>query len=227
MATSVPAPSSVNTSNNVYDAINGKKTTTNKADETQDRFLKLLIQQLKSQDPMNPMDSAESTSQMAQINTVSGIEKLNATMNDVAKSFSAGQSYQAAALIGRSVLVAGNSMPLANGKATAEVDIPEGTGAVTVSIYDKNNNKVDEFKMSGEKTGRQAIEWDGKNTAGVAMADGNYVVSAVATQGDSSTAPLTTYTFAKVASVAVAADGIKVKLADLREVPFADVSQIS
>ena len=49
--------------------------TTNAGSE--DRFLKLLVAQMQNQDPLNPMDNAQVTSQMAQINTVSGIEKLN------------------------------------------------------------------------------------------------------------------------------------------------------
>ena len=46
----------------------------------QDRFLKLLVAQLNNQDPMNPLDNAQMTSQMAQINTVTGIQQLNQTM---------------------------------------------------------------------------------------------------------------------------------------------------
>src|SRR5262245_59804402 len=48
--------------------------------EIQDRFLKLLVTQMKNQDPLNPLDNAQVTSQMAQISSVTGIEKLNATM---------------------------------------------------------------------------------------------------------------------------------------------------
>ena len=44
---------------------------------SEDRFLKLLVAQMQNQDPLNPMDNAQVTSQMAQINTVSGIDKLN------------------------------------------------------------------------------------------------------------------------------------------------------
>ncbi len=52
-----------------------------------DRFLKLLVAQMQNQDPMNPMDNAQVTSQMAQINTVSGIEKLNTTVQGLNGQF--------------------------------------------------------------------------------------------------------------------------------------------
>ncbi|MDP1792046.1 MAG: flagellar hook capping FlgD N-terminal domain-containing protein, partial [Methylibium sp.] len=60
-----------NSSSSVYDALNGSTTT--KTDDGSERFLKLLVTQMKNQDPMNPMDNAQVTSQIAQINTVTGI----------------------------------------------------------------------------------------------------------------------------------------------------------
>ena len=40
----------------------------------QDRFLKLLVAQLNNQDPMNPLDNAQMTSQMAEKNTETGLQ---------------------------------------------------------------------------------------------------------------------------------------------------------
>ena len=65
----------------------GSGTATNAA-EMQNQFLTLLVAQLKNQDPTSPMDNAQMTSQMAQISTVSGIEKLNDTVNSVTSQFS-------------------------------------------------------------------------------------------------------------------------------------------
>ena len=73
------------------------------ADESQDRFLKLLVTQMRNQDPMNPMDNAQVTSQMAQISTVTGIEKLNDTMQAMNASTLQSQTLQGAAMLGRTV----------------------------------------------------------------------------------------------------------------------------
>lgn len=59
------------------------------ASDQQDRFMKLLVAQMKNQDPLNPMDNAQMTSQIAQINTVAGIEKLNSTVEGLASEFAA------------------------------------------------------------------------------------------------------------------------------------------
>ena len=75
---------------------------------TSDRFLKLLVAQMQNQDPLNPMDNAQVTSQMAQINTVTGIEKLNTTVQGLNGQFVQLQALQGASLVGRDVIVAGN-----------------------------------------------------------------------------------------------------------------------
>src|SRR6218665_380918 len=80
------------------------------AGEMQDRFLKLLVAQINNQDPLNPMDNAQMTTQMAQINTVSGIQQLNETMESMATQFTAMQVLQGTALVGHDVLIPGNTL---------------------------------------------------------------------------------------------------------------------
>ena len=80
------------------------------AKEASERFLKLLVTQLQNQDPMNPVDNAQMTSQMAQISTVSGIEKLNTTVAGLNSQFVQMQALQGASLVGRDVIVPGNQL---------------------------------------------------------------------------------------------------------------------
>ena len=74
-------------------------------EDPQERFLKLLVTQMQNQDPLSPMDNAEVTSQLAQISTVNGIEKLNGTLEQLVANSDAKRSLEAATMIGRSVLV--------------------------------------------------------------------------------------------------------------------------
>ena len=69
----------------------GNKTETTDPAAMQDRFLKLLVAQMNNQDPMSPMDNAQLTSQMAQINTVSGIQELNQSVSKISSQFGAMQ----------------------------------------------------------------------------------------------------------------------------------------
>src|SRR6202040_3830260 len=68
-----------------------------------DRFLTLLVTQLRNQDPLNPMDNAQMTSQLAQISTVTGINKLNDTLSSLSASLGSNQYLQAAGLVGHNV----------------------------------------------------------------------------------------------------------------------------
>src|SRR5438045_7853032 len=99
---------------NPYAAVigNGGAPATTATDDpgSSDRFLKLLVTQLQNQDPLNPMDNAQVTSQMAQINTVTGIDKLNTTVQGLSSQFVQLQAMQGASLVGRDVIVAGNKL---------------------------------------------------------------------------------------------------------------------
>ena len=76
----------------------------------EDRFLKLLVAQMQNQDPLNPMDNAQVTSQMAQIQSVNGIEKLNRSVEGLGSQFAQMSALQGAALVGRDVIVPGNRL---------------------------------------------------------------------------------------------------------------------
>ncbi|HQY08681.1 MAG TPA: flagellar hook capping FlgD N-terminal domain-containing protein, partial [Burkholderiaceae bacterium] len=71
------AVSSSSDTASLYQKLNGSNSSQTATSEAADRFLKLLVTQMQNQDPLSPMDNAQVTSQMAQINTVSGIEKVN------------------------------------------------------------------------------------------------------------------------------------------------------
>lgn len=88
-------------------------------DEAQTNFLTLLTTQLKNQDPLNPLDNAQVTSQLAQISTVDGIERLNQTLATMMDGMLGSETMQAAALVGRSVLVPGQHLTSARAGRSA------------------------------------------------------------------------------------------------------------
>ena len=110
---------------------------TSTAAETQDRFLKLLVTQMKNQDPLNPMDNAQVTSQMAQLSTVTGIDKLNATLQALSDSMTSNQSLQAASMIGHGVLVDGKDVDLSDGAGYGGFELAQPVDRARVSVYDK------------------------------------------------------------------------------------------
>lgn len=177
------------TDSNPYNFLNGDTAATAKKssiEEAQDRFMKLLVTQLQTQDPMNPMDNAAVTSQMAQISTVQGIEKLNQSMTSLNEMYKSSQSVAAAALIGPIALASGSQMVLSSGKAVAGVDLAKNADKVTINVNNADGKTVYTEVLNDQKAGVLQFQWDGKDDSGNQLADGNYSLSVTASQGDTS-----------------------------------------
>ena len=136
------ATTNVNNNSSIFDQINSanNRGTTTKAEDQQTKFLTLLTTQLKNQDPLNPMDNAQMTSQLAQISTVDGIERLNTTLASMMSSTSETQALQAAALVGHGALVSGKNLPLTESGAIGGFDLGAGADVVKIEIKDANGN---------------------------------------------------------------------------------------
>ena len=130
------------------------------AEASQDRFLKLLVAQLNNQDPMNPMDNAQMTSQLAQINTVSGIQTLNDTMKSMATQIAALQSLQGSSTIGHEVLTEGSTLSVTDGVGKGSFDLSGTADAVKVEVRTAGGTLLGTVNMGALSTGRQAFTWD-------------------------------------------------------------------
>ena len=176
--------------------------------DLQSNFMTMLITQLKNQDPLKPMDNAEMTSQLAQINMVEGVEKLNKTMTAITSQINTGQQLQATALIGKGVLVPGDRVLVGEqGVATPfGVELPKNADSVTVSIVNSGGVVARTFELGAMDAGMPDFTWDGKMADGSVAPSGAYKVKVVATAGGvpQEVAPLT---YAVVNGVVKTADG--------------------
>jgi len=130
-------------------------------EDPQNRFLTLLVNQLKNQDPLNPMENAEVTSQMAQISTVSGIDRLNLTLESMSTSPASAQSMQASSVIGRNVVVPGDKVDYQGGSVPLSFDLAGAAARGAVIIRDASGQMVQTYTMDGMRAGRQTLQWDG------------------------------------------------------------------
>ena len=138
-----------------------KNINANDAANSQDRFLKLLVAQLNNQDPMNPLDNAQMTSQIAQINTVTGIEQLNATVQGLVSQFSAQQMLQGSAMVGRQVLIEGDSMAMntETNIAYGALDLSASAASVKVQVLNASGKELGIVELGSLKEGRYNFEW--------------------------------------------------------------------
>lgn len=158
--------------------------TGNNAADLQSSFLTLLVAQLKNQDPTNPLQNNELTTQLAQISTVSGIEKLNTTLGSVSGQLTNNQSVQASALIGHGVMIPGTKI-LAGSEATTPfgVELQQAADKVTATITDNTGKVVRTLDIGGLSAGVHTFTWDGTMTDGSTAPDGAYNVAINATNG--------------------------------------------
>jgi flagellar basal-body rod modification protein FlgD len=153
--------------------------TTNEAGSS-DRFLKLLVTQLQNQDPLNPTDNAQITSQMAQINTVNGIEQLNVTVAGLNSQFLQLQALTGASLVGRDITLQGSKLSVRDGMGVGGFDLASDARRVQVEILNASGRVTATLDLGAHKAGRHAFDW---KAAGVPD-DANYTFRVKATSGD-------------------------------------------
>jgi len=207
-------------------SVNGTKSTQKSAvQEQESKFLTLLMTQMKNQDPLNPMDNAQVTTQLAQLNMASGIEKLNTAFGQLLSGYNDSMSMQSAAMIGKNVLVAGNNLPLSKGQAIAGVKLEADAGAVTVSIKDAKGKVVQTESLGVQSAGMVTFAWDGKDADGNQLEDGKYSFTVEAKNGDE-TVKATAQQVGMVSAVVRDKTGFLLDLGAYGNVAFKDVQQI-
>ncbi len=149
----------VQTNNNEVSAsllasVNGSKNSeSDNIQDAQDRFMTLLVTQMRNQDPLNPMDNAQVTSQLAQLSTVTGINKMNSTLESFMANLQSSQSLQMSNLIGHDVLVEGNELSFDGTGGYFGVELPTSTDDLTITINDAAGNQIRQLTFGNQSDG--------------------------------------------------------------------------
>jgi flagellar basal-body rod modification protein FlgD len=200
---------------------NAGSTSASTTDAAQDRFLKLLVAQLNNQDPMNPMDNAQMTSQMAQINTVTGIQQVNDTLKNMAEQFTAMQVLQGSSMVGHDVLVEGNALTIHNDTAGGALDLAGRAESVKVDILSPAGQVIDTLNLGALDAGRHSFNWD----ASAYSYSGQPSFKVTATLGGKAI-DSTAMAQATVTSVGSEAGALKVQLQDRAAVTYSSIKAI-
>lgn len=195
-----------NNTTDPYAFINGNKTsqqTNNNGQLDQNAFLKLMIAQLKNQDPTKPQDPSEFMSQLAQFSQVTSTQNMETSIQSLTDSMRSTQVINGTSLVGHEVLAASNSATIeSGGTVTGAVDAPKGTSAVKIVIKDSDGNEVRNFDLKDIREGFNNFTWDGLTNSGAAAPAGKYTIDNVTTvNGESGS--LETMLSSKVSSVTI------------------------
>ncbi len=216
----------INETKNVLDSLGRNEPVNKKAnDDAQTRFLTLLTTQLRNQDPMNPLENAEVTSQLAQMSTVDGIERLNAMFQQFLHAQESAEAMHAAALVGRGVLVEGKGMILTEAGGIGGFELAEPAEKVMLSIRDSSGLEVASIQLDNVEEGTHNYVWDGTSIDGERAADGLYTVSVKAFVGGDEVS-VKSLEFGMVTGVMRGPRGADLQVGGLGIFQFNDIKQI-
>ncbi|TWI64576.1 flagellar basal-body rod modification protein FlgD [Pseudoduganella lurida] len=223
----VTATNTTPVSQSLLDTMNTKSTSgSSDISADQDKFMTLLLAQLQNQDPLNPLDNAQVTSQLAQLNTVTGINKLNDTLETLKTDMAASQSTQAVNMINHGVLAAGKGMQVSEGKAIFGLELGSAADTVQVDIKNSSGKVVHSISMTNVDAGVLPLAWDGKLTDGTTAADGTYTLAVTATSAGKTLTDAQTLSFGTVASVSTGPTGAKLNVPSLGQLTMDDIKQV-
>lgn len=186
-------------------------------------FLSLLIQQMRNQDPTQPMDSSQMVSQLAQISQVSATQNMQTSFSALSQSLQGNQLLQASNLVGRSVTVPSANGQLQGGSLDGAVNVPDGGGHTLVQVSDAAGNVVRTLDLGNQPVGLADFHWDGTGDNGQPLPPGNYNLNAQV--GSSAVA---TYVSGKVDSVGMtSADGAYLNVDGLGSVLLGQIARVN
>jgi flagellar basal-body rod modification protein FlgD len=194
-----------NNTTDPYAFINGNKSNTAKksGDLDQNAFLKLMIAQLKNQDPTKPQDTTQFMSQLAQFSQVTSTQNMEKSITTLSDSMRSTQLLNGTSLVGHEILAASNTDTIeAGGTVTGAIDAPKGITSIKVVVKDAAGAEVRSFDLANVGEGLNNFTWDGKTNSGVAAPAGQYKFSTVAT-ASGQTGALDPLLMSKVSSVTI------------------------
>jgi flagellar basal-body rod modification protein FlgD len=209
-------------------ALNGSTTaaptvSAKNAAETQDRFLKLLVAQMNNQDPLNPMDNAQVTSQMAQIQQVTSLSTLDTSIKGLGSQLGQMQALQSISLVGRDVSVPSDKLWVDGGVAEGSYELDGAAQTVKLEILGGAGNVIDTVQLGAQGSGRQTFSWP----AGAKAADGTELKYRITAANGTKAVTPTLYAHDKVEAVYSENGSLKLNLERLGPVDYTAVSSVN
>jgi flagellar basal-body rod modification protein FlgD len=192
-----------------------------------DDFLKLLITQMRYQDPLNPMDNSQFLAQMAQFTSLEQMQNLNTSFTQSMQLTQSLNNTASASFIGKHVRAAGDTVTLgSNGSVELGYFLPADAQSVTVTVLDSSGREVRTLVSDGLSTGAHNVTWNGADLDGQRLAAGKYTFKVSAKDADGAEIAGTSLVNGLVQGITYKS-GVAYLLVDGREVPLSDVLEVT
>lgn len=219
----------VNSNYEVYDKLGLTRTNQPTVEETkQDQFMKLMIAQMENQDPFEPQENGEFLTQLAQMDTATGVQDLQSSFSNLASTMQSNSALQASSLVGRNVLIPGGEGYLSDaGSVSGTVDLASSTSKLKIEVQDEAGQTIRTLDLEEQAAGEVQFTWDGKDEDGKDLPAGNYTFKASSQVGNDNVGQDVLIS-AKVDSVSIGTlgQGLKLNIIGMGPVDFNSVREI-
>jgi len=205
-----------------------RKDETEVEESKSDQFMRLMLAQLENQDPLEPQENGEFITQLAQMETATGVSDLQESFEKFSLSMQSNSALQASSLVGRSVLAPGGFAQLESGlNVSGEIQLGASTTNLSIEINDASGQLVKTIAMGTQAAGDVPFTWDGTDNDGNYLPPGGYRVKATSTVGDEKVAQ-DVMVSARVDSVTIGqgGQGVKLNLSGLGSIELSEVKEI-
>lgn len=193
-----------------------------------DDFLKILVAQLQAQNPLDPQDPTEFTSQLAQFSSLEQLMNVNQTIQSLIL-YSASQSNNLALLfVGKNILATGDTFSYKTGETQPEMiyKLASDAETVTVTVYDEEGNVVKTINLTNQTAGEHRIEFDGLDNNNSPLPDGDYRFEVSAKDADGKNITTSTYIMGLVERV-VFENGYTYLIVNGKRISISDVTEVA
>ena len=214
--------------NSASSAATGTSSTSRTASQSLDKdaFLKLLVAELKNQDPTSAQDPNQMVQQMTSYSMLEQAQNTNTLLQGLQLQTQGLFQAQATSLVGKTVRVTTDNFDLKSGSASLGVTLAGQAANVVLTIKDSAGNTVATLDEGSQTAGAHTFTWNGKNASGTTLADGTYTVKITAKDIDGNAVDAKATQDIKVETIAFV-NGAVVLKAGGKSYYFSDVQQIT